>query len=360
MSLSLTGEYANAPPHWGYSGAVDIPLDQGGRRQSRLTAADLGAVQAFYDYGEAVWAARVAIARARAQLFLLDDELTLARRAVALRQSRFDQLTQRVEAGEDARVTALLARNELTLAERRLVDLTAQRQQGLIALAKGIGLEPRALSSVTLEQADAAFDATALPTWRSDAAASRRDVLRAAADYDLAEEALRLEVAKQYPEVRLGPGYNYDHGVTKLPFNISLVLPPNDLNRHAIAQAEAKRAEAARVLETVQANALNAVDQAEAARSQAENQSRRAQDQDVPAARRMATAANVSRRAGETDATDQAAAAAAAVEADIAAIDAERAVRTATVDLEDALRHAFDPRETAVIETALKIAGDKR
>nr|QQZ49430.1 hypothetical protein JKL49_20890 [Phenylobacterium glaciei] len=69
-------------------------------------------------------------------------------------------------------------------------------------------------------------------------------MLRAVVDYDLAESALRTEVARQYPEVRIGPGYTYDHGVQKIPFNLTLVLPPLDLNRAAIAQAEARRTEA--------------------------------------------------------------------------------------------------------------------
>ena len=115
-----------------------------------------------------------------------------------------------------------------------------------------------------------------LADWRRDAAASRSDVLRAIADYDLAEAALRLEVAKQYPEVRIGPAYNYDHGVNKLPFNLSLTLPTFDLNQRAIAQAEAARTAAGRTLELTQANALAAVDAAAAARTAARPQAARA------------------------------------------------------------------------------------
>ena len=360
IGLTLTAEYANESPRWGAGGALDIPLDQGGRRTTRLTTADLAALQAFYDYGEAIWATRTAVEKARASLLLADEQLELATRAVALRRDRFDRLSRRVAAGEDARPASLLAQTELIAAERRLADLRSQREQARLALAKAVGVEPAETRALVIKPIDAIFDPAALPTWRGEAAASRRDVLRAVADYDLAEAALRLEIAKQYPELRLSPGYNYDHGVNKLPFSISLVLPPADLNRAAIAQAEAKRAEAGRALETVQANALAAVDQAKATLDAAQDQARRAEGQDLPTARRTAVGARASAQAGETDRTDQLAAEAAELDAEIALADARRATAIALVDLEDALRRPVDPAEAAVIEAALKRIGDPK
>ena len=36
-SLTLTAEYANEQPHWGYSAGSSIPLDYGARRGTRIT-----------------------------------------------------------------------------------------------------------------------------------------------------------------------------------------------------------------------------------------------------------------------------------------------------------------------------------
>jgi len=60
------------------------------------------------------------------------------------------------------------------------------------------------------------------------------------ADYAASESALRLEIAKQYPDVRLGPGFDYNQGQNRWQLGVSLDLP---INRNAgpIAQAEAKR-----------------------------------------------------------------------------------------------------------------------
>jgi CRISPR system Cascade subunit CasA len=195
-----------------------------------------------------------------------------------------------------------------------------------------------------------------LPAWRRDAALSRRDVLRAVADYDLAEDALRAEVAKQYPQVRVGPGYFYDHGVTKLPFNVALQLPPLDMNRAGIAQAEAARAQAGQALEAAQANALGEVDAAVAALAAARASAARAQA-DLAIARRTAADTARSLQAGEADRVDDLGARAAVVEGELAAGDAEHAVRTATADLENALRRPFDPRESPVLQDAIARAG---
>jgi CRISPR system Cascade subunit CasA len=352
-SLTLTAEYAKETPHWGYGGAADIPLDMGPRRGTRVTMAELQALQAWYDYGEAAWAVRTALEKARVDLVSAETEIALADQAAGLRRERAARLERRVAAGEDDRFLSLTAQTELVTAERRLADAQGRREQAVVALAKALGVGPAAARSVALAPLAEAPPLTDLQTWRRDAALSRRDVLRAIADYDLAENALRLEVAKQYPDVRIGPGYMWDHGVAKVPINLSLTLPPYDLNRSGIAQAEAARAAAGRALETVQANALSAVDTAAAALAAARANLDRVRARDLPAARRAAAATSRAVRAGEADRVDDLAARAVELEAELNLIDADRAVRTATADLEDALRRSFDPAETVVLQAAI-------
>jgi CRISPR system Cascade subunit CasA len=248
---------------------------------------------------------------------------------------------------------ALTAQAELAVAEQRLAAARGRRDTATASLAQALGVSPGAARDLALAPPGGPPRLDDLAAWRRDAALSRRDVLRAVADYDLAENALRLEVAKQYPEVRLGPGYMYDHGVDKLPFNLSLVLPTYDLNRHAIDQAEVARAAAGRSLEAVQADALAAVDTAAAALSAARADQDRIAARALPAAREAAAAAARAVRAGEGDRTDDLAARAAELDAELSLRDAERTSALAVVDLEDALRRAFDPAETAALQAAL-------
>jgi outer membrane protein TolC len=353
-SLSLTAEYAGESPRWGYTAGSNIPLDYGARRSTRITTAQLQALQAFYDYGEAVWSVRTDLEKARADATAASEEIVLATVAYAIRADRAARLEKRVEAGQDARAVAITAQADAVTASRRLAAAKGRRDTAVADLAKALGVSPAAARDLALtpvaETPPALGD---LPVWRRDAATSRRDVLRAVADYDIAEQALRLEVASQYPAVSIGPTYFYDHGVQKYPFDLGLALPPWDLNRHAIRQAEATRAAAGRSLELAQANALAAVDSAQAAFATAWDDLKRNREHDVPLAGRAAAAAARSMQAGETDKIDAAAAEAAAVDAGLALNDARHAAASATADLEDALRRSFDPAETALIQTTM-------
>jgi len=68
-------------------------------------------------------------------------------------------------------------------------------------------------------------------TLRRAALLRRSDVLAALAEYAATEAALRLEIAKQYPDVHLGPGYSYDQGQDKWTIGFSATLPIFDQNR---------------------------------------------------------------------------------------------------------------------------------
>ena len=358
-SLTLTAEYAKSEPkQWLYGAASDIPLDIGGRRKERVNAADLAALQALYDYGEAVWTVRTALARARTERLFADEEVAQARAVEALRQARADRLDRRVAAGEDDRSLALVARGELETAHRRVTDAQGRRAAADAALAGALGLPVMAVRDLRLAPTAAPSASLDVPAAARTAALTRRDVLRAVVDYDLAESALRLEIAKQYPEVRIGPGYTYDHGVAKLPFNLGLTLPPQDLNRAAIAQAEAKRAEAGRSLEAVQAATLSAIDAADVALASARTASAQVERRDIPNADALAAATARSLAAGAADRVDDLGARALALETRLNLLDARKAQALAGVDLEDALRAPFDPAELTLLETTSRTLGD--
>jgi cobalt-zinc-cadmium efflux system outer membrane protein len=148
--------------------------------------------------------------------------------------------------------------------------------------------------------------------------------------------------------------------VTKLPLNLALALPPWDLNRGAIAKAEADRAASGRSLELAQAGALAAADAAAQALSTARRDLARVRDRALPLARRTDEGLLRSTTAGETDRVDELAARGAMADVYLDMLDARHAAATAAADLEDALRRSFDPAETAVLAKALTEVGGVR
>ena len=75
--------------------------------------------------------------------------------------------------------------------------------------------------------------------------ANHAELARLRARYAEAESSLRLEIAKQYPDLRLGPSGAGETGDRKtvLGLSIGIAIPIFDRNQQAIAEAEERRAE---------------------------------------------------------------------------------------------------------------------
>jgi outer membrane protein TolC len=73
---------------------------------------------------------------------------------------------------------------------------------------------------------------------------------------------LQLEIAKQYPDVHLSPGYEFDQGDNKWSLGLTVTLPVMNQNKGAIAEAAAKRAEAAATFNALQAVVLGEIERA--------------------------------------------------------------------------------------------------
>ncbi len=71
----------------------------------------------------------------------------------------------------------------------------------------------------------------------------RRDprILAVSAEYEAAEERLRLEVRKQYPDLNLGPGYSFEEGLSRVGLGFGFPIPLWNHNRQAVAEAKAER-----------------------------------------------------------------------------------------------------------------------
>jgi cobalt-zinc-cadmium efflux system outer membrane protein len=100
------------------------------------------------------------------------------------------------------------------------------------------------------------------PEVRRDAILNRADVRGALADYAASQSALQLEIAKQYPDLHLGPGYELDQTDNKWSLGVSLDLPVLNHNQGPVAEAMANRATAAAHFLTVQTTAIAEIDSA--------------------------------------------------------------------------------------------------
>ena len=362
-TLTLTGEYtrhAIESSPWLYGATSDVPLDLGERRSARIESSNLAAEIARYDYLEAVWSVRISLQRTLAERLLASHEVEVSATLTQIRVRQLAAVERRVFAGEAARAEMERVRADAAADARRLSDSQARLAQANGALAEALGVPASALANATLEWVGFETpnpDETALAERiKLDALLSRADVLRAVAAYDQSESMLQGEVARQFPAIHIGPGYTWERGLVKLPFTLGLVLPPLDLNQHAIAAAEARRAEAGHHLESVVAADQAAIDAAIVESAAARTALSRIRADELPTARSFAREADTAMDQGAIDRVDWAAAQAGEQLAELAEIDALRRVHAAEASLEDALRRPLEGPELRLAS----LHGDKQ
>ena len=248
---------------------IDFVIETAGKRGYRTARATHLAAAARAEVTEAAWQVRGRVRAALADVWAAHGRLALLRRRLAVQDALVGLLETRLAAGaasapDVARERIRRARLALSLrdGERALADARAR-------LAAAVAVPAEALDRVALSF-DAFDRATALPApaalgaLRRQALTGRSDVKAALARYAAAQSALQLAIAGRYPDVTLGPGYEYDFGVDKYLFGPSLMLPIFNQNEGPIAEAAAARREAAARFTALQAGIIAAIDRAAA------------------------------------------------------------------------------------------------
>ena len=81
----------------------------------------------------------------------------------------------------------------------------------------------------------------------------------------MSEAALKQQIARQYPDITLSPGYLFDQADNVWSLGATALLPLLDRNQGPIAEARAQRDLAARRFESLQAQVLSELQNARAA-----------------------------------------------------------------------------------------------
>lgn len=244
---------------------VDIPIETAGKRGYRIDQARKLSMAARLNIGNVAWQVR---SRLRTQL--LDMHATRHRAEVVAHQVTSQQavvqlLEKRLSVGAASLPEVSLARLAL---ERTRIDLANIEQQFLDAQAGAatvIGVPLRALivADIRLDAFDSADPELPDGVAREQAILNRADVGVALAEYDASQSALQLEIANQYPDIHIGPGYTFDAGAHKFAVSLSgIALPLFNRNEGPIAEAQARRAEAAARINAAQAQAIGDADRA--------------------------------------------------------------------------------------------------
>jgi outer membrane protein TolC len=355
--LNLQSEYARDESRpWLYGLAFDFALRTPSRRRLDVDVARLAATSARWQLVEQTWAVRRALVDALGEGELARRRMETLDRLLQAQRQWLSAQQRRVELGAEAPGTLANLRMAVLELEQQRAQAGRDAAGAQAALAAVLGLPAQALDGVHADWPD--WGAPPSPQAAREAAErallARADLAAAIADYAGAEKQLERAVARQYPEIHLRPGYYWDHGIAKWPFDVGFELPLFQRNEGEMAEARAAREVAGQRLLAVQADVQGEIEAARRADAAAAANVSAAQRR-LDEARRQAQHAELGLGLGAIDRAERLGSETLAVRAELDLLQARAQAQLARNALEDALREPLSGPELA-LRSALRAA----
>lgn len=248
---------------WAYGLNVEIPIETGNKRQIRVEEAQHLAEAARIDVAGVAWQLRSQIAK---DLLRYHQNIATAdalKNELAIQTRLVDLLNKRLSLGaiSSAELSAAKLRQQktqFTLAneQAKLAEIRANlaTDVGLpLEHFNGMALKPLNLDEALAKQSAHLNTPDKNRELQASALLNRLDILRSLEKYAAAEAKIRLEVAKQIPDISLTPGFAFEFGDSVWSLGFSALL--NLLNKNQTLIAEATQL---REVEGAQFDALQA------------------------------------------------------------------------------------------------------
>lgn len=267
--LTATPGYSinpSGPTPWLPAVSFDLPIETMGKRGYRKARAEHLSESSRLNIATTAWQVRSNLRASLIDYIAAKHRVKLLQKQVTVQEDIVKALQERQEEGEVSSsetglVKIALARSRLDFADARRTSVDA-----CVRVADAIGISAKALDEVelvyefsTVHPAAEQLMSSELRDW---ALQNRADILGALEDYAASQSALQLEIARQYPDIHLGPGYQFDEGDHKVTLAVTAELPIFNQNQGPIAEAEAHRLEIAAKFIAVQARVISDIDRA--------------------------------------------------------------------------------------------------
>jgi cobalt-zinc-cadmium efflux system outer membrane protein len=247
-SISAAGGYENSPESpLVLRFELSLPVETARKRSYRILAAAKLADVARMELKETSWRVYTQVREAWNAHLRATEEADILRAQSEIRLEAASLLEKRLALGEISQPEWNAVQVEVSRVAVAQRAAEGRAGETLAQLASAMAMPVDALERMSLnlrhdEQPQLLED---LPIARvqKKGLLNRLDVQRALLEYAATEANLQLEVARQYPDLQLNPGYDFDEGHHKFTFGPALPVPVWNRNRGGIAEADAKRAE---------------------------------------------------------------------------------------------------------------------
>jgi outer membrane protein TolC len=267
----LTSRVTGVTSPWTFPLITGIPIETAGKRKHRIHQAEHLSDSARWGIAQAAWRVRSRLRVSVISQQILTQQEVLLEGQWALQQQRVALLQRRYEVGEAADAEVITAQLAAQQAAVTLEDIKRQRQQAMAQVANAVGVPLEALQATTLLPinlderpiiANNSQEGVSQAFLLGEALHHRADLMALMADYQASHEALKLEIAKKYPDIRLGPAYTWDKGHQLWAAASYLVFPSYYQSGPMIHEMGARQHEVATRFEALQAQVVGEVERA--------------------------------------------------------------------------------------------------
>ncbi|MFA5985352.1 MAG: TolC family protein [Methylococcaceae bacterium] len=269
LSPTWVTNLAAAATPWIIAANINLPIETAGKRGFRLDKAKHQTNAARLRITDAAWLVRGRLRVALLEVYAATETVRLLKQQLGIQQSIMQRLEQQRSVGEIGPLE--ITRSNIAVKQLQLNASAAHKRaaESRVLLATAIGIPVEGLDGIALDFTPLAsppnMKSLAVAQLKQQALLHRPDILAALADYAAAQATLQLEIANQYPNIQVNPGYTFDLGANYWSLGATaLQLPIFHQNQGLIAEAEAKRQESAVRFEALQLRILGDIDKAHA------------------------------------------------------------------------------------------------
>ena len=268
LGVGTEAEYsfdgAGRESRWAVAFRAILTLETGGKRGARRAVAAAGSLAALARAAMEGWQVRWRVREAALQEHLAErrrDALWPERQAL---DSVLEGAGRRYGDGGIGSLTLSQWQLQLVDLRREEAVLQVAVTEAHAALADAVGVPVAELDRVVpgREVRSGCHPGERRDSLQAVALEHRLELRSALAEYAVREAEVRLAVAERWPDLELGPGLFFDHGVAKWIISFAVPGLPSARERGAVLQAEARRAVAGQTVLQVQESSLAQLDRA--------------------------------------------------------------------------------------------------
>ncbi len=359
MGYNSTTPVSEITP-WIPEASLEIPIETAGKRGYRIDQARHFSEAARLNIWTAAWNVRSRLRQAYLDLYSARETDLLIARQLAIQTENVKILEAQLAVGEASPADVTQTRLALDAGRLTAIDAANQAAAARVRLASAVGVPAAALDGIAVSFDGLAQIKAELPALeiRRRALINRTDILGALSEYEAAQSSLRLEIAKQYPDINLGPGFQLDQTDAKWTLGLSLILQLLSRNKGPIAEADARRTEAAAKFLALQAKVIGDLESALTATRSAADKAKAVDDM-LADLRKREAAAQARYALGDISKLELLGLQLELASSALARLDAVVKAQQAVGDLENAMQSPLDIKEW-VLETPVRTSGQAK